>query len=260
MKTKQVFTRVERAEVLMAYKKAVEEVAEMTMRKGSEAYKKYLKQGIRKAYKFAFIEKSHKYFKTGNHKLDKNCYIWDIAEGITCKGLCNGCYAVKASRQYPDTASYRLANTIISIMAIYSPVFKARMLANIERQLQKARKQRLALRLHSAGDMFSYEYWLLCNDIAKTVAKYGIKTYTYSKFNYVKTSSHINVVESLIYIDGKPYINFGSDEYLKQVTTDMDAHDMPYYICSYGDKANEEKCLGTCFACLHYTHVLFREH
>lgn len=260
MKTVNAITVQETSEMLVAYKKAVRKVRQMVMSKGSKPYKEALTQGVLKAYKFAFLEKAHKYFKTGNLKLDKGCYIWDIAEGVTCKSLCKGCYAGKASRQYKDTASYRLANTVLSLMAIYSPVFKARMFMNIERQLQKARNPRIALRLHSAGDMFSYEYWILCNEIAETVAKYGIKTYTYSKYEYVKTSSYINVVESLIYIDGKPYINYGSDEYLRQVTDKLNANGIPFYECSYGSKTNEEKCLGTCFACLHYKHVLFRQH
>lgn len=260
MKTVQAIPRVERAEMKSAFRKAVIEVAMMTEKKGSEAYKKAFHKAMIKAYRVVFGSKSHKYFKTGNSKLDKNCYIWDIAEGITCKGLCSGCYAVKASRQYPQTAPYRLMNTILSVMAIYSPIYRAKMLADIERQVKKARKQRLALRLHSAGDMFCYNYWLLCNEMAEIVSRYGIKAYTYTKFQQYQSNEYINVVESIIIIDGKAYINYGNKEYMQALENDLKAHGMAYFKCSYGSKDNKDKCMKTCFACLHYKHVLFDQH
>ena len=64
---------------------------------------------------------------------------------------------------------------------------------------------------------------------------------------------------SIIKINNKNYINYGDNEYLQKVTSQLDEYGMGYHACDYGT-SNASTCMGNCTKCLTCPHVLFHKH
>ncbi len=217
-----------------------------------------------------FYKKDYKpiLLKSGNLKLQKNVLIWDMPEIVTCKGnkACPGCYALKASRIYKNTRIMRACHLAIIMQAIHDTKKLEYFKNYVQLELDKhAMLYNLpVVRLHSAGDFYHEKYLRLWLDIISN--NKDIKFYSYSKILYNSTIDYINdkhdnfnIVKSIIKVDNKNYINYGDNEYLQHVTTQLDNNGMKYHACDYG-QANASTCMGNCTKCLTCPHVLFHKH
>ena len=211
-----------------------------------------------------------------NRKLGKYVASLDLPEIITCKGACNGCYAVKSIRNKPNVRQARLYRLFVIDYACNDDNFKSLLINKIlidlqvfEDKLTKKYNHHLIVRIHSAGDIYCKEYLrLLLSIINKSYEMLPfVKFYTYTKtidsdiilaINTVY--KNFNIVNSLIpcKVGGKvkKCINFGNLDYCKEVI--KNAIDT-CVICPY--KLNDKKnCMDNCDLCLHYEHVVFIAH
>ena len=217
-----------------------------------------------------FYNKEYKpiLLKSGNLKLRKNVLIWDMPEIVTCKNnkACPGCYALKASRIYKNTRVMRAYHMAIIMQALHDTKKLEYFKNYIQLELNKHAMlyNMPVVRLHSAGDFYTEKYLQLWLDIINKNKK--IKFYSYSKIlnnstiDYINdTHDNFNIVKSIIKINNNNYINYGNNEYLQHVTTQLDEHGMAYYTCDYGT-SNASTCMGSCKKCLNCPCVLFHKH
>ena len=205
--------------------------------------------------------------KNGNLKLNNNVLQWDLPSIITCKQACKFCYALKSEKIYPQTRCMRLRNLFLIEFALNDVNFYNELLQKLKRECiwYYSRKGCNVLRLHSSGDIYSSRY---LNFIFKWVENindiYSIYTYTKQLDNNIiddinSTYSNLNIVKSFISIDNKKYINYGSTEYIKDISQKLDNKGITYHVCDYGS-TNAHTCMGNCKACLHCDTVLFNQH
>ena len=236
------------------------------MQKNKYYQDKDLKQAWELACKFYNREYMPILLKSGNHKLSKNILIWDIPSIVTCKGACNGCYALKAERIYKNTRIMRAFHYAITLMALDDTSKKGYLKAVIISEINRhvVLYSNPILRLHSSGDLFNNFYIGFWLEIAHECS--NINIYTYSKQLNNKQIDDINgmfnnfnIIKSMPCINKKHYINFGGHEYIKKLYDDLKKDGQKAYICSYGTK-NEVQCGVNCTACLHCSNVLFYKH
>ena len=89
--------------------------------------------------------------KLGNSKISKTCGIFDLPTSV-CFHDCQGCYAKKAERIYPNVRTFRQRN-----LDNYknNPNY---WLLQIAQDISTAEKKIKSFRIHSSGDFFSNEY------------------------------------------------------------------------------------------------------
>lgn len=224
---------------------------------------------ILEAYKNKNFKKIN-FFSFGNKKLNKNIMIFNLPAVVTCKCNCKGCYAQKAERLYKNTRIQRMINYITMLLCQYNDNFKKYItdLFVMLIQIHGLSFKNPIIRIHESGDFFNKKYlnfWL--NIINKIYEKQkDICFYTYSKQLDNKTIDKINatyknfnIVKSFIELDGKKYINFGNEEYIKMLSKKLDEHGLQYHICDYGH-GNTMRCGVNCKACCKYSIVLFYIH
>lgn len=207
----------------------------------------------------------------GNHKLYKNTFIYDLPSIITCKYACKSCYAIKAERIRPQARCGRLANLLLlefaKVNKLWYIEYINRMVNQIENKVLKNPSEEYQLRLHASGDIYCDEYLkfilLLCSKLEHL---HNVKIYTYTKqldnklIDYINKNTHnLNIVKSMIEINGKQYINYGSKDYINQLANTLQDHGMKYHVCDYG-QAGAHTCMKDCKACLNCDHVLFIKH
>lgn len=208
--------------------------------------------------------------KNGNLKLNNNVLQWDLPSIITCKYACKSCYAVKPERIYPQTKIMRLRNLFLVEFASNDVKFCNELLQYFKKECiwYNQRKGCNVLRLHSSGDIYDNDY---LNFILKWVDNindiYSIYTYTKQLDNITidcinsnRAFNNFNIVKSFISIDDKKYINFGSPEYIQDISQKLDNKGIKYHVCDYGNKTHQSTCMGNCKACLHCDIVLFKQH
>ena len=211
--------------------------------------------------------KVYKPFAMGNLKLTSSCLIFDLPSIITCKYACKGCYALKAEMIYKSVRVKRLLNLIV-INEILSNTENKNFLLNIFNDILKKYSKVFRfpiVRIHSSGDFFSKDYlnfWLEFVEKFKT-----IKFYTYTKqldndeIDEINSKyKNFNIVKSLINLDGKKYLNFGSLEEITDLKNRLLASGQEAFICNYGIKENAEACMDSCKKCLNCANILFKKH
>ena len=216
----------------------------------------------------------NKLLKHGNHKLD-NTLQWDLPSIITCKYACKHCYALKAERIYKNTRVMRLRNLILIELALKDELFSDNLLYYLRREIvyYNTKYGCNILRLHTSGDIYSKQYLDLvlefCESIQNIYTNGIYHIYTYTKqlsdieidcINSWRHKHGLNIVKSMIPIDGKQYINYGSNEYIKDISKKLDKQGKQYYICDYGNGNHQSSCMGNCKACLYNDIVLFKQH
>lgn len=232
--------------------------------------KYYQPKDLKQAWELAckFYDKSYmpSLLKQGNHKLAKNILIWDIPSIVTCKGACQGCYALKAERIYRNTRIMRAFHYAIMLMSIDNTAcyeyLKSYIISEINRHISLYNNP--ILRLHSSGDFFDTRYLLFWLDISHECS--NINIYTYSKqlcntsIDIINdTYNNFNIIKSMPSIKKHYYINFGGHEYIQNLYNDLIKDGQKAFICSYGtDK--QVQCGVNCTACLHCSNVLFYKH
>ena len=211
--------------------------------------------------------KVYKPFAMGNLKLTSSCLVFDLPSIITCKYACKGCYALKAEMIYKNVRVKRLLNFIV-INEILSNTENKNFLLNIFNDILKKYSKVFRfpiVRIHSSGDFFSKDYlnfWLEFVEKFKT-----IKFYTYTKqldndeIDEINSKyKNFNIVKSLINLDGKKYLNFGSLEEITDLKNRLLASGQEAFICNYGIKENAEACMDSCKKCLNCANILFKKH
>lgn len=209
----------------------------------------------------------HNLFKRGNHKLEPNVLIWDLPVGITCKGICKNCYALKAERIYKNTRIMRLYHLFLIEYASYSNMFKKKLLTYMHNELEKhfincKNKKMLSIcRIHSAGDIYSKSYKDFLFELVKNNTNINFYTYTkvlsYNEIRLINSKyNNFNIVSSLI---AGRFINYGDTEYIKKIVEYCKKNNIPLFVCDYGN-TNANTCMGTCKACLYHTNVCFKIH
>lgn len=254
-------------EICHAMMSACVSVSEM-MKKNQYYTSEDLKHAMKIACSIVYGNNDNiKLLKIGNHKLSNNVMIWDIPEIITCKYNCSHCYAVKSSRMYANTRRMRLYHVLLLESACRNDDIKQLIMGMMYDEIKTFAEKNMGMvfvRLHSAGDIYNKDYlqFILelvnkCKDIK------SVKFYTYTKQlehaeidEINKNYTNFNIVKSILHGDNnKNYINFGNDEYIKEVKK----HVKDVFVCSYGT-GNQATCMGTCMACAFKSHVCFHQH
>lgn len=203
----------------------------------------------------------------GNLKLSKNIMILNMPSVITCKYACKSCYTLKAERLYKNTRIQRLRNYIIILLCQYDNNFKKIILQyfnNILNQHALLYNNNAIMRIHESGDIFNKKY---LNFLLKIVVNNPkIKFYSYSKQltnkqidNINKKYNNFNIVKSIIDINNKKYINYGSHDYIEKLKNELLKNHQTCYICTYGSD-NALKCGLECKACCNCSNILFYQH
>ena len=206
-----------------------------------------------------------KLLKRGNHKLPKNVACWDLPCRVTCKYNCPNCYALKAERQYKNTPIMRAYHYEIVKQALQNSYkydfFMDYILQEFDRHIIYCNRKGLIpiCRIHSSGDIFSKEYLELLLELINLLP--DINFYTYTKqldnrtIDKLNKINNLNIVKSIVEVNGKNCINYGSLDYITKLSKELDNS----FICGYGID-DTQKCMVNCNACLHCPHVLFKQH
>lgn len=213
---------------------------------------------------------SNKLIKQGNLKLAKNCLVWDLPSIITCKYHCKGCYAVKSEKIYRNTRVCRLYHMILLEYAFLNSRFYNNLLEYIKSEISDFYKKlvlsgkynKLFLRLHSSGDIYSGYYLKFITDLLNNIKDINIKVYTYTKQlgdNTIglinRKYNNINIVNSLPC--GR--INYGTLNKMLQLRKDIKSLGCNACICP--NTINKGvKCIQNCTICTKCQNVLFKIH
>ncbi|MFC2165621.1 hypothetical protein ACFLT2_11575 [Acidobacteriota bacterium] len=195
--------------------------------------------------------------RPGNSKIDKGVLTFNLPPVITCKN-CSGCwadcYAVKALMR----TNVRKAWARNYILARdYTSIFMAMLINELHQYANKHKGQKLAVRIHSSGDMFDQDYLGIWADLARVYL--NIQFFTYSKvkgildFSQVDAMANFNVIDSLI--DGR--VNFGSMDYCLEMVKKHNAFLCPCYQDRDGFKV---KCGLDCTYCIKGNKPVFKVH
>ena len=152
-----------------------------------------------------------------NSKLGKSIWSFDLPAVKTCPNCddCKDtCYALKAERMYKQTRNYRQVNYELALNHI-------KVLEQlINRQINE--KKIKYVRIHSSGDFFSYEYFLMWCRIAK--ANPDVRFFTYTKtglYGDKNIPKNFNIKYSYVKHNTKRYLNYGKPEYVNKLAKEV---------------------------------------
>ena len=154
-----------------------------------------------KAYK-----KRTKFLKNSNSKLGRKIYAFDLPAVVSCPDSSEcfkDCYANKGTFLWKSAKQSNTFNFAIALNDI--KYLKKELIKEIEKKNIKF------IRIHSSGDFFSKEYFLMWCNIAKHFE--GLKIFTYSKAPQIDRKlipDNLNIINSFIEIDGQRFLNFGT--------------------------------------------------
>ena len=120
------------------------------------------------------------------------------------------------------------------------------------------------MRIHASGDIFSKEYLLLLLELIKLYPDINFYTYTKqldnTEIDNLNKIPNLNIVKSIINIDNKNCINYGSLDYIYKLQNKLLKNNKECEICSYGISNDNITCMRDCTHCLHCSNVLFNQH
>ena len=168
----------------------------------------------------------------------------------TCPCHCPGCYATTGRYNMPSTINSLALQTKLAYD--YLNFVERAIIAQLE-TLPRVYE----IRIHAAGDFFSFEYLNMWKRVIKNFPHKFFWTYTKVKafekeFNQFDNA---NIVKSAI--DGIGF-NFGPVEYILNTYYKLKAAGMKVYICRCGIDQNQH--CHDCHSCSKYDFVLFVEH
>lgn len=179
---------------------------------------------------------------TGNKKIvDTLIFNMPAGKNGTCGQTCQGCYALKASRLYPNVKVQREHNKYLF------DNHKDTLLTLLLTQLHYSDLQ--VVRVHESGDFFSQEYLNFWIDIASLLPDKLFYAYTKTVNLFGNVPDNFNIINS--WIDGKP--NYGTIEQCKEWSK------QGYLICPATQSKNI-RCNKDCFHCHYQTKVCFVKH
>ena len=161
-----------------------------------------------KAYK-----KRTGFLKNGNSKLGRSIYAFDLPAVVSCpdSNACfKDCYANKGTFLWKAAKQSNEFNFAIALNDI--EYLQSELIKEIEKKKIKY------IRIHSSGDFFSKEYFLMWCNIAKRFK--DLKIFTYSKAPQIDRNlipSNFNIINSFIEIEGKKFLNFGTYKAMKNL-------------------------------------------
>ena len=159
-----------------------------------------------KAYK-----KRTGFLKNTNSKLGRKIYAFDLPAVVSCpdsEKCFQTCYANKGTFLFKSTKQSNTFNFAIALNDI--KYLKKEIIKEI------INKKIHCIRIHSSGDFFSKQYFLMWCKIAEKFP--ALKIFTYSKapqIQGVKIPKNLNIISSFINIDNKNYLNYGSVESMR---------------------------------------------
>ncbi len=197
-----------------------------------------------KAYK-----KRTGFLKNSNKKLGKNIYAFDLPAVVSCPNSNDcvlTCYANKGTyiwKSAKNSNTYNYAIALNDIKYLQKELIKEIIKKNIK-----------TIRIHSSGDFFSKEYFLMWCNIAKRFK--NLKIFTYSKAPQIeglKVPKNLNIIDSFITIDNTKYLNYGNYEEISKMRTKIKGIICPVTI---GKKID----CSACKYCITKSKVLFVQH
>ena len=189
------------------------------------------------------------FLKNANKKLGKNIYAFDLPAVVSCPNsdICfKSCYANKGSYIWKSAKNSNTFNFAIALND----------LKYLQKELIKEiiKKKIKVIRIHSSGDFFSKEYFLMLCNIAKHFEDLNI--FTYSKAPQIKNlqiPSNLNIIDSFITIDNTNYLNYGTYENISKMRSQIKGIICPVTI---GKKID----CSACKYCITKNKVLFVQH
>ena len=199
-----------------------------------------------KAYK-----KRTGFLKNNNRKLGKSIYSFDLPAVVSCPNsdICfKTCYANKGAFLYGGTGA-KTSNTYNFSIALNDIKY-------LQKELIKEiiKKKINTIRIHSSGDFFSKEYFLMWCNIARHFK--DLKIFTYSKAPQIKNldlPSNLNIINSFVTIDNTNYLNYGTYENISKMRSKIKGIICPVTI---GKKID----CSACKYCITKNKVLFVAH
>ena len=191
-----------------------------------------------KAYK-----KRTGFLKNSNSKLGRNIYAFDLPAVVSCpdyKECFKTCYANKGTYIWKAA---KQSNTFNYAIAIHDIKYLQAELIN-----EIIKKKIKNIRIHSSGDFFSKDYFLMWVNIANRFQDLNI--FTYSKAPQIKgykLPSNFNIINSFIDYNGKKLLNYGTYESLKPIAKSIKGLICPI---TKGQATNNQKLKDlTCSIC-----------
>ena len=189
------------------------------------------------------------FLKNANKKLGKNIYAFDLPAVVSCPNsdICfKSCYANKGSYIWKSAKNSNTFNFAIALND----------LKYLQKELIKEiiKKKIKVIRIHSSGDFFSKEYFLMWCNIAKHFKDLNIFTYSKApQIKNLKIPSNLNIIDSFITIDNTNYLNYGSYENISKMRSKIKGVICPVTI---GKKID----CSACKYCITKNKVLFVQH
>ena len=191
------------------------------------------------------------FLKNGNKKLGNKIYSFDLPAVVSCPNSIDcykTCYAVKGTFLYGGKGA-KTSNTYNFAIALNDIKY-------LQKELIKEiiKKKIKTIRIHSSGDFFSKEYFLMWCNIAKRFK--NLKIFTYSKapqIKNIKIPSNLNIIDSFITIDNNKYLNYGDYESISKMRAKTKGIICPVTI----DKKID---CSACKYCITKNKVLFVQH
>ena len=176
-----------------------------------------LKYSDKKLNEIKEYKKRTGFLKNSNSKLGRSIYAFDLPAVVSCPDSSEcfkDCYANKGAFLYGGKGA-KTSNTYNFAIALND-------LKYLQKELIKEieKKKIKTIRIHSSGDFFSKEYFLMWCNIAKRFN--NIKIFTYSKAPQIeglKVPKNLNIIDSFITIDNTKYLNYGNYEEISKMRT-----------------------------------------
>ena len=165
-----------------------------------------LKYSDKKMNEIKAYKKRTGFLKNSNSKLGRKIYAFDLPAVVSCPDSSEcfkDCYANKGTFLWKSAKQSNTFNYAIALNDI--KYLEKELIKEIEKKNIKF------IRIHSSGDFFSKEYFLMWCNIAKHFE--GLKIFTYSKAPQIDRKlipSNLNIINSFIEIDGQRFLNFGT--------------------------------------------------
>ena len=116
------------------------------------------------------------------------------------------------------------------------------------------KKKIKTIRIHSSGDFFSKEYFLMWCNIAKRFKNLNIFTYSKApQIKGLKVPKNLNIIDSFVKIDNKKYLNYAPIEQIKKMRAKIKGIICPVTIGKNID-------CSACKYCITKSKVLFVAH
>ena len=191
------------------------------------------------------------FLKNGNKKLGNKIYSFDLPAVVSCPNsdICfKTCYANKGTFLYGGNNA-KQSNTFNYTIALND-------LKYLQKELIKEiiKKKIKVIRIHSSGDFFSKEYFLMWCNIAKHFKDLNIFTYSKApQINNLKIPGNLNIINSFINIDNTNYLNYGTYKDISKMRAKIKGIICPVTI---GKKID----CSACKYCITKNKVLFVQH